>query len=103
MTEAKKQAVYYVVSCVTRYKSFDEAKAQASEVIAAHVARSKELHQKGTLLMSGAFLDKSDEPLSTMGILTSREAAEEYLKGDPFYLNGMVSKWTIREWANMFA
>src|SRR5260370_27576895 len=99
MNESKKQPVYYVVSCVTKYTSFDEAKAQAGEVIAAHIARSKELHKNGTLLMSGAFLDKNDEPLSTMGILTSREAAEEYLKGDPFYLNGIVSNWTIRKWA----
>ena len=38
-----------------------------------------------------------------MGVLTSPEAAEEYIKGDPFYLNGMVRSWYIREWANMFA
>lgn len=53
--------------------------------------------------MSGAFLDKNDELLSTMGVLTSREAAEEYIQDDPFFLNGMMSKWHIREWANMFA
>ncbi len=50
--------------------------------------------------MAGAFLNNPDEPLTTMGVFTSREAAMEYVKGDPFVLNGMVSKWYVREWAN---
>jgi uncharacterized protein YciI len=37
-----------------------------------------------------------------MGICPTREAAEEFANGDPFVLNGMVSKWYIREWANLF-
>jgi len=97
------QRVYYVIFVVTAYESFEDASAKASDLIAAHIARSKELHAQGTLLMSGAFLNNPQEPLSTMGVLTSPEAAEEYIKGDPFYLNGMVRSWSIREWANMFA
>ena len=97
------QRVYYVIFVVTAYESFEDAAASAPDLIAAHIARSKELHAQGTLLMSGAFLDHPQEPLSTMGVLSSREAAEEYIKGDPFYLNGMVRSWHIREWANMFA
>lgn len=103
MTEPKRQAVYYVVFCVLRYSSLAELKTKAPEALAAHLKRSKQLHEQGTLVMSGAFLDKNDELLSTMGVLTSREAAEEYIQDDPFFLNGMMSKWHIREWANMFA
>ena len=103
MTELKRQPVYYVVFVATKYKSFEEAKAKAPEQIAAHIARSRELHQNGTLLMSGAFLNNPDEPLSTMAVLGSHVAAEEYIHGDPFFINGMISKWYIREWANMFA
>ncbi len=97
------QNVYYAVFVVTSYESFDDALARSPEDIAAHVARSQELHANGTLLMSGAFLNNPQEPLSTMAVLTSREAAEEYMRGDPFVLKGMVNKWYIREWANMFA
>ena len=96
------QRVYYVVTAETLYTSFEEARANAPNLIAAHIARSKELHARGTLLMSGAFLDKPQEPLRTMAIHTSYEAAEEYITGDPFVLNGMVRTWSIREWANMF-
>jgi len=103
MTEHRRQSVYYVVFVVTKYKTFEEARARAPEQIAAHLARSKELHQEGTLLMSGAFLNNPEEPLSTMAVLSSRAAAEEYIQGDPFFINGIISKWYIREWANMFA
>jgi uncharacterized protein YciI len=95
--------VYYVVFFETFYDSFEEARSKAPDVIAAHLARSKELHAGGTLLMAGAFLNNQEEKLATMGICTTRETAEEYARGDPFVLNGMVSKWYIREWANMFA
>lgn len=98
-----RQRVYYVVFVVTSYESFDDAIARSPDDIAAHVARSKELHASGTLLMGGAFLNNPQEPLSTMAVFTTREAAEEYIKGDPFVLKGMVRTWYIREWANMFA
>ena len=101
--EAKKPDVYYVVFFETSYDSFEDALTKAPDVIAAHRARSNEFHVQGTLLMAGAFLNKPGEALGTMGILTTREAAEEYANGDPFVLNGMVRKWYIREWSNMFA
>ena len=101
--EIPQQRTYYVVTAITAFESFQDAAAQAPEVIAAHIARSQTLHSEGTLLMSGAFLDHPEEPLSTMAVLTTREAAEAYMQGDPFVLNGKVRKWTIHEWANMFA
>lgn len=101
--EIKSQPVYHVVFCVLEYATLEEAKTRAPDAIAAHVKRSKELHEDGTLLMAGAFLDENDGPLGTMAVLPSREAAQEYVSGDPFFLNGMMSEWYIREWANMFA
>ncbi len=38
-----------------------------------------------------------------MSIGATREAAEEYLKGDPFVSQGVTSQWYVREWANRFA
>lgn len=103
MADTARQPRYYVAFCVLKYSSFDQAKNEAPNAIAAHIMRSKELHEKGIILMAGAFLDRDAEPLSTMAVLTSREAAEEYVRGDPFFLNGMMSNWYVREWANMFA
>jgi len=103
MLNENKPPIHYVVFCTLKYRALAEAKAEAADKIAAHIERSKQLHANGTLVMAGAFLDKPDEPLTTMGVLTSRQAAEEYVKGDPFYLDGSMTHWSIREWANMFA
>ena len=102
MSDSQQQA-YYVIFFVTSYASLADAMAQAPDLIASHIARSQDFRACGTLLMAGAFLDNLQEPLSTMAVLTTREAAEEYIKGDPFVLNGQVRSWHIREWANMFA
>lgn len=33
-----------------------------------------------------------------MAVFTTREAAEDFVRGDPFVRNGVVRDWTIREW-----
>ena len=50
----------------------------------------------GTLLMVGTFGDPQKE--GSMAIFTTWDAAEEFAKGDPFVLNGVVRDWHIREW-----
>ena len=103
MPEQLNQRAYFVVQCVLAYPSFEDARANAPDELAAHMQRSNELHASGAVLMAGAFLDTADGRLSTMAITRSREDAEDYVHSDPFYLNGMMASWTIREWANMFA
>ena len=103
MTELKKQPVYYVVFFDIDYPSVVKALADAPQAIADHKKRSQEWHEQGKLVMAGAFRDSPEGRLNTMGVLTSREAAEEFAKGDPFVLNGKVLRWYIREWNNMLA
>jgi uncharacterized protein len=45
--------------------------------------------------MIGPFTNVRD---GAMGVFTSRDAAEEFVGGDPFIGNGVVSDWSIREW-----
>jgi uncharacterized protein len=103
MTKPKKQPVYYVVFFDIDYPSVAEALAEAPEAIATHKKRSQEWHEQGKLVMAGAFRDSPEGRLNTMGVLTSREAAEAFAKGDPFVVNGKVIRWYIREWNNMLA
>jgi uncharacterized protein YciI len=103
MTELGMPKTTYVLQLVTKFASLADASHDAPDEIAAHIARSKEFHARGELLMAGAFLDVDGEALSTMAVLTTREAAEDYANGDPFVLNGMVSEWRVREWANIVA
>jgi uncharacterized protein YciI len=37
-------------------------------------------------------------PLGAIGIFTTRDAAETFVSGDPFVINGAVGKHTIHEW-----
>ena len=101
MTESAKQPIYYVVFFDIDYPSIMEAMADAPEAITAHKKRSQEWHEQGKLVMAGAFRDAPQGRLNTMGVLISRQAAEEFAKGDPFVLSGKVISWHVREWNNM--
>ena len=64
-----------------------------------HRARLDECHARGVLLAAGPL---GNPPEGAMGIFTTREAAEEFIKGDPFIINGLVSKWRLVEWNVVF-
>jgi uncharacterized protein YciI len=66
----------------------------------AHRARLNEFHARGTLLMAGPFANPAE---GALGIFTSREAAEEFIQGDPFVVNGVVARWSLREWNEVLA
>ncbi|HEY6284218.1 MAG TPA: hypothetical protein VIX20_01030 [Ktedonobacteraceae bacterium] len=68
MIVPEKQVVYYAVFFETFYNSLEDAVSKAPDVLAAHRARSNELHADGTLLMAGALLNNPEEPLRTMTI-----------------------------------
>jgi uncharacterized protein YciI len=55
----------------------------------------------GTLLMIGTFANPQEE--GSMAIFTTREAAETFARSDPFVVNGVVRRWTIREWNEAIA
>ena len=46
--------------------------------------------------MIGPFANPLED--GAMGIFTTREAAEEFVRGDPVVRHGVVRNWTIREW-----
>jgi uncharacterized protein len=80
---------------VVFYEAGDDVAAKAPVHFPAHRAWYQEFHRRGQLLMIGPFASVRD---GAMGVFTSREAAEEFVGGDPFIRNGVVSGWFIREW-----
>jgi uncharacterized protein len=77
------------------YESGDDVAAMAPAHFPGHRAWYEEFHRRGELLMIGPFTNRRD---GAMGVFTSRRAAEEFVSGDPFVRNGVVSNWFIREW-----
>jgi uncharacterized protein len=83
------------------YEPADDFLPKARRYGAAHRARLEQFHARGSLLLAGPFLDPQDG--SAMGIFTSRQAAEEFIDGDPFVLHGVVRSWRVREWNEVLA
>jgi uncharacterized protein YciI len=79
---------------VVLYESAEDVAVKAPLYFPAHRARWQEFSRRGELLMIGPFANQD----GAMGIFASREAAEEFVRGDPFVLNGVVRSWTIRDW-----
>ena len=79
---------------VVFYQVAEGGMAKVPENFPAHRARSLEFRARGTLLMTGPFTDRE----GSMAIFTSRAAAEEFVQGDPFVVNGIVGRSHIREW-----
>ncbi len=84
------------MKAVVFYESAADLAEKAPVHFAAHRARWREFADRGDLLMIGPFANALED--GAMGIFTSRGAAEEFARGDPFVLHGVVRNWTIREW-----
>jgi uncharacterized protein YciI len=65
----------------------------------AHRARLDEFHARGVLLAAGPL---GSPPEGAMAIFTTREAAEEFIAGDPFVTNGLVASTRLVDWNAAF-
>jgi len=88
------------VKVVMSYEVAPDGLPKARENFPGHRARLDEFHERGVLLMAGAYANPMEGALA---VFTSREAAEEFIQGDPFVIHGVVSKWSLREWNEVLA
>jgi len=86
---------------VVLYESADDVLSKAPAHFPAHLERIREFHGRGVLLMVGTFGDPQEQ--GSMAIFATREAAEEFVAGDPFVLNGVVRHYEIRDWNEALA
>jgi uncharacterized protein YciI len=74
-----------------------ESAGKSREAIMAVYPRHKEFvdafKARNDIIGIGPFGDGGN-----MAIFRTREAAEAFVKGDPFMLEGLVTSYTIREW-----
>ncbi len=81
---------------VLLYESAEDVAQKAPHHAAAHSRHWHPFHERGELLLIGPFGDPQSQ--GAMAIFTTREAAEEFARKDPFVVNGVVRSWEIREW-----
>jgi uncharacterized protein len=89
------------VKYVLFYEPAEDVLSKAPVHFEAHSARLAEFHARGELLMVGTFANPQEE--GSMSIFRTREAAEEFVDGDPFVLNSVIRRWEIREWDEVLA
>ena len=85
---------------VLLYESADDVLTKAAEHFPAHSARGQAFHERGSLVAYGPFGDPQEQ--GSMAVFTTREAAEEFARDDPFVTGGVVRDWEIREWEEAF-
>ena len=89
------------MKAVLFYESADDVASKAPAHFPAHKRRLDEFHARGELIMVGTFANPQDE--GSMAIFTTRHAAEEFARGDPLVINGVVRAWTVRDWDEALA
>ncbi len=78
------------------YEGADDVMEKAPIHFPAHSARLDEFHDRGVLLMVGTWED--DVERGSMSVFSTKEAAEEFIAGDPFVHHGVVKSWRLRQW-----
>ncbi len=67
---------------------------------AAHIAHARAAADRGELILAGALANPLDG-----GVLLFRgdspAAAEAFAQVDPYVVNGLVSRWRVREWTTV--
>ena len=65
-----------------------------------HLAHAKAATARGELVLAGALANPVDGTVLLFKG-TSPAAAEAFAKADPYVVNGLVTKWRVREWSTV--
>jgi uncharacterized protein YciI len=88
------------MKCVVFYETAADGMPKAAANYPAHKARIDEFASRRELLMVGPWANPADGALA---IFKTRQAAEAFVKDDPFVLNGVVSRVTLKDWPEILA
>ena len=81
---------------VVLYHAAADVLHRAPAHMAGHSALIDEFHAAGDLLLIGTFGDPVTE--GAMCVFRGREAADRWVRRDPFVTEGLVESFEIREW-----
>lgn len=62
-----------------------------------HLKLGWEAHDRGELVLAGPLSEPFDTALLVFSGETP-EAAERFAKSDPYVINGLVKRWSVRQW-----
>ena len=67
---------------------------------AAHIRHARAAEARGELVLAGALANPPDGAVLVFRG-HSTKAAEAFAEADPYVVNGLVSKWRVREWTTV--
>ncbi len=65
-----------------------------------HLALAEQAAERGELVLGGALADPVDKAILLFRG-SSSEVAESFARNDPYVLNGLILKWSVREWTTV--
>ncbi len=70
---------------------------------AEHLALAQGATARGKLLLGGATYEGGAAPTEALLLFADEEAsaAEEFARSDPYVAQGLVTRWTVREWVTV--
>jgi uncharacterized protein YciI/uncharacterized protein YndB with AHSA1/START domain len=83
------------MKAVVFYEAAPDVMTKAPLHFPAHKQRLDVFQARGELLAVGPYANPME---GSMAVFASREAAEEFVREDPFVLNGVVARSTIKDW-----
>lgn len=79
------------------YDVIDDYVARRTAFREEHLGHSRAAYDRGELLLGGAFTDPADKALLVFRVKDASDV-EEFARHDPYVINGLVKKWTVRPW-----
>jgi uncharacterized protein len=83
------------MKAVLFYETGDVPMEKIREIFPRHKVLLDEFHSRGELLAVGTWANPRE---GSMGVFRDRGSAEAFVKRDPFVLECVVGKITIRDW-----
>ncbi|HLK59016.1 MAG TPA: YciI-like protein [Chthonomonadaceae bacterium] len=66
----------------------------------AHLTYARQSLERGELLLGGAFADPVDGAVLFFRA-ESPEVVEAFAETDPYVVNGLITRWKVREWTTV--
>lgn len=79
------------------YEVIDDFVARRAPFRSEHLRLAGEAHTRGDIVLAGALADPADTALIIFHC-ASQSTAEDFARNDPYVVNGLVKKWTVRPW-----
>lgn len=79
------------------YDVIDDYVARRASFREEHLRYSRGAHERGELLLGGAFTDPVDKALLIFRVKDA-SIVDDFARHDPYVLNGLVRQWAVRPW-----